>query len=130
LTRQLLAFGRQRVGHEAVIDLREQLPELMELVLPAADRRYEGTVLLGAKPYDTEPLAAPLAAAMAAAMDMAQSATRPSGQVDTAPKGRALPAGRSSTAAADEAAQATRAMPASSLSRVTGYSRTRTPVAL
>ncbi|UXH80575.1 ATP-binding protein [Roseateles amylovorans] len=32
LTRQLLAFGRQQVGHEAVIDLRRQLPDLMELV--------------------------------------------------------------------------------------------------
>ncbi len=41
LTRQLLAFGRQQVGHEAVIDLRRQLPELMELVTGAVGSAVE-----------------------------------------------------------------------------------------
>lgn len=44
LTRQLLAFGRQQVGHETVIDLRQQLPELIELVRGAVGSAIETTV--------------------------------------------------------------------------------------
>ena len=41
LTRQLLAFGRPQVGHEAVIDLRRQLPELIALAAGAVGAAVE-----------------------------------------------------------------------------------------
>jgi len=48
LTRQLLAFGRQQVGHETVIDLRQQLPELMELVRGAVGSAIDTTMSMEA----------------------------------------------------------------------------------
>lgn len=41
LTRQLLSFGRQQVGHEAVIALRPKLDDLMELVTGAVGSAIE-----------------------------------------------------------------------------------------
>ncbi len=63
LTRQLLSFGRQQVGHESVLDLREQLPELMELVRGAVGSAIQTTLEMeeGVWPVRTDPVQLELA---------------------------------------------------------------------
>lgn len=63
LTRQLLAFGRQQVGHESVLDLREQLPELMELVRGAVGSAIDSSLEMedGLWPVRTDPVQLELA---------------------------------------------------------------------
>ena len=63
LTRQLLAFGRQQVGHETVIDLRRQLPELMALVEGAVGSAVEVELIVDDAlwPVRTDPVQLELA---------------------------------------------------------------------
>ena len=63
LTRQLLAFGRQQVGHETVIDLRRQLPELMALASGAVGSAVEVTLAIDEAlwPVRTDPVQLELA---------------------------------------------------------------------
>jgi len=63
LTRQLLAFGRPQVGHEAVIDLRRQLPELMALASGAVGSAIEVEVSVDEDlwPVRTDPVQLELA---------------------------------------------------------------------
>jgi len=63
LTRQLLAFGRQQVGHETVIDLRRQLPELMTLASGAVGSAVEVALAIDEAlwPVRTDPVQLELA---------------------------------------------------------------------
>ncbi|WP_416762905.1 ATP-binding protein [Roseateles sp. So40a] len=91
LTRQLMAFGRQHVGHEAVIDLRRELPALMDLaggaVGSAVDVRLQIDETLW--PVRTDPVQLELAVLNLALN--ARDAMHGRGQLTVAAHNRTLP---------------------------------------
>ncbi len=91
LTRQLMAFGRQHVGHETVIDLRRQLPALMELADGAVGSAIEVRLQIDETlwPVRTDPVQLELAVLNLALN--ARDAMHGRGQLTVAAHNRTLP---------------------------------------